>query len=117
MRDTIKTSRLAAYDMLDAIEVAKASIAGLTFEQFAEADVNRLAAERAIEIISEASRRISDDLKAEERDIPWSKVAGIGNVLRHDYRDVAPRAIWNVVTGDLAMLEAALRRMLAVIGE
>jgi uncharacterized protein with HEPN domain len=38
-------------------------------------------------------------------------------VLRHDYRDVAPRAIWNVVTGDLAMLEAALRRMLAVIGE
>jgi uncharacterized protein with HEPN domain len=52
-----------------------------------------------------------------ERDIPWAKVAGIGNVLRHDYRDVAPRAIWNVIQNDLAPLEAALRRILAEIGE
>lgn len=70
-----------------------------------------------IEIISEASRRIPDDLKATEREIPWPRIAGIGNVLRHDYEDVAPRVIWNVLENDLAVLEAALRRMLAIIGD
>jgi hypothetical protein len=32
--------------------------------------------------ISEASRRIADDLKATEPDVPWQDIAGIGNVLR-----------------------------------
>jgi uncharacterized protein with HEPN domain len=32
---------------------------------------------RGIEIISEASRRLSDDLKARHPEIPWPKVAGI----------------------------------------
>jgi len=49
--------------------------------------------------------------------IPWQKIAGIGNVLRHDYRDVAPEIIWNVVQNDLATLESALRAILARIGE
>ena len=72
---------------------------------------------RFIEIISEASRRIPDDLKAAEPEIPWPKIAGIGNVLRHDYQDVAPRAIWNVVVNDLTSLEAALSRMLTAVGD
>ena len=46
-----------------------------------------------------------------------AKIRGIGNVLRHDYREVAPDIIWNVVEKDLVPLEVALRRMLAKIGE
>ncbi|MDQ3560908.1 MAG: DUF86 domain-containing protein [Pseudomonadota bacterium] len=37
--------------------------------------------------------------------------------MRHDYRDVAPEIIWNVVQNDLATLESALRAILARIGE
>ena len=48
----------------------------------------RYAAERCIEIVSEASRRIPADWKAEHPSIPWSDIAGIGSVLRHDYEDV-----------------------------
>jgi uncharacterized protein with HEPN domain len=117
MRDEVRRARLSIHDMLDAIEVARKARADLKFEQFAEALVNRLAAERAIEIVSEASRRIPENLKEKESGIPWPKIAGVGNVLRHNYRDVAPRAIWNVIQNELAPLEAALRRMLARIGE
>jgi uncharacterized protein with HEPN domain len=53
--------------------------------------------ERGIEIISEASRHLPDDLKARHPDIPWPKVAGISNVLRHDYARIAHDVLWHVV--------------------
>ena len=45
--------------------------------------------EPGVEIISEASRRLTDDVKTRHPEIPWQKVAGIGNVLRHDYESIA----------------------------
>jgi uncharacterized protein with HEPN domain len=49
----------------------------------------RWVVERGAEIISEASRRLPGEMKARHPEIPWSKVAGIGNVLRHDYQAVS----------------------------
>jgi uncharacterized protein with HEPN domain len=88
----------------------------MTFDQFAGERVIQLAAERAIGIISEASRRIPDDLKGNAPEVPWPKIAGIGNVLRHDYREVAPRAVWNIAN-EFAPLEVALRSLLAHLDE
>ena len=56
-----------------------------------------IAAARALEIISEASRRLSPALKARHPGIPWLDVAGAGNIYRHDYEDVAERYVWSTV--------------------
>jgi uncharacterized protein with HEPN domain len=69
--------------------------------------------ERGVEIISEASRHLPDDLKARNREIPWQKVAGIGNVLRHDYESIAAAVLWKLVQADLPTLERACRSELA----
>jgi uncharacterized protein with HEPN domain len=69
--------------------------------------------ERGIEIISEASRRLSAEMKSRNPDIPRPKVAGIGNVLRHEYEDVAPDVLWHVVRDDLPTLEIVCRKELA----
>jgi uncharacterized protein with HEPN domain len=74
------------------------------------------AVEREIEIISEASRRISRKLKTAESAIPRHEIAGIGNVLRHDYEIVSDPVVWNVVHQHLPALEAAVRRMLERLG-
>jgi uncharacterized protein with HEPN domain len=71
----------------------------------------RLAVERCIEIMSEASRRLPDNLKAEHPDIPWRAIAGIGNVLRHDYDDVIPNVIWQTATREVVPLRAAITAM------
>ena len=65
--------------------------------------------QRAIEIISEASRAIPDDLTNTQPDIPWRKIRGIGNVLRHDYEGLSDRILWNVVLDELPRLKTAIQ--------
>src|SRR5215207_4329882 len=50
---------------------------------------------RCLEIISEASRRLPEELKARHPSIAWKQMAGAGNVYRHDYEDVAARYVWD----------------------
>ncbi len=52
-------------------------------------------------------------MKSRHPEVPWSKVAGIGNVLRHEYGDVAPDILWNLARQDLPALEKACREELA----
>ncbi len=57
--------------------------------------------ERGVEIISEASRHLTDELKAHHPEIPWQKVAGIGKVLRHNYESIVAPVIWKLAQADL----------------
>jgi uncharacterized protein with HEPN domain len=108
--------RLHADDVLQAIANIEADTADLDFDQFAADRRVRQLVERNLEIISEASRRIPDDLKAAEPDVPWREIAGIGNVLRHDYGEVRPDILWGVRSHRLAPLKAAVQRIIARFG-
>ena len=81
-------------DILEAIANIEADTDGLDFNQFAANRRVRQLVERNVEIISEASRRLPDDAKATEPDIPWREIAGIGNILRHDYGILRPDILW-----------------------
>jgi uncharacterized protein with HEPN domain len=100
-------------DIIEAIELIRSEMAGVTLEAFEPDRRKRWLVERGIEIISEASRHLSDELKARNPEIPWPKVAAIGNVLRHDYEHVAHDVLWHVVRDDLPSLEKVCREELA----
>ena len=100
-------------DIIEAIELIRSETAGVTLQSLETHKTKRWLVERGLEIISEASRHLSDELKARHPEIPWSKVAGIGNVLRHEYERVAHDVLWRVVRDDLAPLEKACREELA----
>ena len=99
--------------IIEAIELIRGEMAGVTLKAFEPDKRKRWLVERGIEIISEASRHLPDELKARHPEIPWPKVAGIGNVLRHDYEHVAHDVLWHVVRDDLPLLEKVCREELA----
>ena len=100
-------------DIVEAIENIRSEAAGVSLDAFQADWRKRWLVERGVEIISEASRRLSDELKARHPEIPWPKVAGIGNVLRHDYESIAAPVMWKLVQDDLPLLEKVCREELA----
>jgi uncharacterized protein with HEPN domain len=104
---------LIVEEMLDYIEQARAYAASLTFDQYSADRKTQRAVERCIEVISEASRHIPDEVKAKHPEIPWPDVAAIGNVFRHEYHNIAARIVWETVRVHLPPLEIAVRAILA----
>lgn len=85
---------------------------GVSPDAFESALPQRYAVERAIEIISEASRHIPSELKQKFEHLPWHQIASIGNIIRHGYDSVDPEIIWKIVTVELTPLEKAVRQLL-----
>jgi uncharacterized protein with HEPN domain len=111
MTERSSLPRLA--DIVEAIEHIGSVMAGLTLDAF-EADwQKRWLVERGVEIISEASRHLPEEMKARHPEIPWAKVAGIGNVLRHEYERIAPDVLWRLSRDEILPLEKACREELA----
>jgi len=71
--------RIYLEDILAAVSGIQETLHGANFSEYQRNRSLRRAVEREIEIISEASRRIPDDLKQSEPTIPWRDMAGIGN--------------------------------------
>lgn len=94
--------------MLDRIELIDQFIAGRGYEEFVEDTRTVYAVTRCLEIISEASRRLSETLKARHPHILWKDMAGAGNIYRHDYEDVGARAVWHTVENSLPALRTAI---------
>lgn len=100
----------AIRDILYHIDLAQRFVEGLDRAAFISDTRTVYAVTRCLEIISEASRRLPDDVKARHPQIPWKQMAGAGNVYRHDYEDVAARFVWETVRRDLPPLRVVMQR-------
>jgi len=107
----------AVHDILEAIERIEEVTRGKSLGEFEASWQLRWLVQRAIEIISEASRAIPDELANTRPEIPWRKVRGIGNVMRHEYAGLSDRIIWNVVIDELPRLKVAIRAIGQAAGD
>src|SRR5271168_4846891 len=96
------------HDILEAIDRVEQITRNKTLTDFEASWQLRWLVQRAIEIISEASRAIPSDLQQTRPEIPWLRVQGIGNVIRHEYSGLSDRIIWNVVLDELPRLKTAV---------
>ena len=78
--------------------------------------MNVYAVTRALEIISEASRRLPADFKARHPQLDWTAVAAAGNIYRHEYETVDAVLLSNTARAGLDFLEATVRDELKRLG-
>jgi uncharacterized protein with HEPN domain len=102
--------------ILEAIREIERFTAGRTLDDYLHEGWLRFATQRGVEIVSEASRRIPDDLRTAHPEIPWPDIAAIGNILRHGYDSFNHDIIWGVIENHLPPLKVVVESMLRELG-
>lgn len=67
---------------------------------------------RNFEIIGEATKKISLDLRSKYTNIPWKNIAGLRDILIHDYLNVDINQVWNIIEFNLNELNLNLKRLI-----
>jgi uncharacterized protein with HEPN domain len=101
-------SRLALFDIRDNIRLCRQFIEGCSLEGFKENRMIFYAVTRALEIISEAARRLPGNLRERHPQLPWRAIMDVGNFYRHDYDNVAEEYVWRTVNQSLDPLLAVV---------
>ena len=107
-----RSFRIRLSDIREEIAGIRALTRDANAESFAASWAMKRAVEHALLIIAEAAKHIPDNLKATRPEVPWQKIHGLGNMLRHEYRRIDPDILWSVVTDHLDELDAAAAALL-----
>jgi uncharacterized protein with HEPN domain len=107
-----RSFRIRLSDIREEIAGIRALTRDANAESFAASWAMKRAVEHALLIIAEAAKHIPDNLKATRPEVPWQKIHGLGNMLRHEYRRIDPDVLWSVVTDHLDELDNAAAALL-----
>ncbi len=84
----------------------------INFETFTNKRLIQSAVIRELEIIGEATKNLSDDIKIHSKEIPWKKLAGMRDKLIHGYFTVDLKEVWNTISKDIAILKKGIEKIL-----
>ncbi|GLI38519.1 DUF86 domain-containing protein [Geobacter hydrogenophilus] len=100
-------------DIIEAAHLAQSFLAGIDRDNFDSNLLVQSAVVRQIEVMGEATKRLSETFRSDHPQVPWRKIAGMRDILIHAYDHVDPDEVWNAVTvampGLLGQLELLLK--------
>lgn len=92
------------WDMREAARLIVKFLHGFTYADYAMNLMLRSAVERQLEIIGEAARRVSPEFQRAHPEITWRNIAGLRNILAHEYGEVKVDRIWLIATTSVVEL-------------
>ena len=105
----MKKDELYLGHIFDACAQIKKYIFNIDHPTFIEDRKTQDAVVRQLEIIGEASRRISETFKENHSEIPWHAIIGMRNRIAHDYLNIDIQVVWEVAINDIPVLEEFVR--------
>ncbi len=108
----MKKDKVYLQHILDAIADAEKFMEGVTQNEFLKNKEKQYAVLRALEIIGEASKNLSPDLKAKNREVQWKDVAGMRDKLIHAYFGVNLNLVWETTKKNLPELKQQIANIL-----
>lgn len=102
--------------ILDAITEIENYIQDFDFEHFVKNSMMFNASLRQLEIIGEASNRLSENLLNSNSSIPWARIIGLRNLVIHEYFGIDDITIWDVIKINLPELKEKILVLLEDLG-
>ena len=84
------------------------------FDEFINDDVRTRAFSRSLEIIGEAVKKLPDDLRLKYPLVEWKDIAGMRDVLIHDYFGVDYELVWDVITNEISVLKLHIEKIIEI---
>jgi len=94
--------------ILECIEHIEHYLDNVNFERFLDSDILQDAVIRRIELIGEAVKNLPQSLIDSYPDVPWKRIAGMRDVLIHDYLGIDLDTTWQVVQNEISSLKKLL---------
>ena len=98
-------------DIISAVSDVEDFTRGMSYESFVSDKKTVNAVIRSLEVLGEATKHIPPSFRKKHPHIPWSKMAGMRDVLIHDYMGVDIKTVWKVVRDRLPELKSLLEEL------
>ncbi|MBX3012330.1 MAG: DUF86 domain-containing protein [Caldilineaceae bacterium] len=108
-----RSDRAFLEDIQEAIRRAQMYVDGVSYEQFLSDLKTQDAVIRTLEIIGEATKRLSPEIRARHSAIPWTSMARARDKLIHAYFGVNVDIVWQIVHDELPTVAVMLARLLS----
>lgn len=112
-----KDDRVFLQHVLDSIIIIEEYLQGVDEDKFGKTRLLQDGVIRQIEIVGEAIRHVSKDLRRTYTEIPWQDIAGMRDKLIHDYFGVDLEKVWLTAQEDLPVLKKQIAMILRDFGE
>jgi uncharacterized protein with HEPN domain len=107
-----RDSRVYLEDILEAIRKVKTYTSGLSKAAFLQDEKTFDAVVRNLEVIGEAVKNIPADFREKYPAVGWKKIAGLRDILVHEYFGIDAEIVWDIIHRKLPALETEVGKML-----